>query len=724
MKNNTLHKLSIIGFLLWIFFTQSIYAKNILKLGSYSTAPATEFSIAIEADNSDPFIAFQVDIPVPTGFVYVNNSAVLNSARISGHAIIANMVSDNVLRILGYSTENKNFLGNAGTLVNFKLKSGTVPGSFSLSLNQATMADNNGNNILNGTLYGEVSVLAPNIKLSKSEINFGRVALKTSAEVSFVITNDGNRDLVINKLVFDDSQFSTNTGTILTLAANTSKSINVKFTPSVKSLLSNKLQIFSNDPDQPTEIVLLNAVAFAVNEIHTGNIIGASSSTAKLEFSIFNMEAFTGFQFDIQLPSPMTYLPGSTQLFRSMDHTVSVNPINESTLRVMVFSPANKNFTGIDGKVLGMEFSLKGLAGNYNISMSNVIIASTSGENIVSSSFGGSLRITSPDIDAPTNLNFGDVSIFFEGNKNLRIYNYGQEPLTITQLLFSDEYFKSNQILPLIIQPNQYIDLPVKFSKTTKDKCTGVMKIVSNDPDENPVTVQLSANAFAPNYLLIKDQIMDLGERKLVAVEIENEEAFVAFQFDLIYPNGLIPDMDAIALTSRSQDHIISTTAISTNTIRILAYSISQKAFLGKTGAVLSIPFICDNNVIAGTYPIKLANAIISNESSENILYSNKNGNITIKPGNTSAISKPTDDILDINVYPNPTTGVIYIDFGITPEPKTWITVLNIPGKVVSKSMVTRQVEKIDLTGNTNGVYFLMVGQKVTRVYRVILEKK
>ena len=58
-----------IGFIVFLVLsTWHIQAQNILKTGQYQVLPNTEFVIQLSTENSSPFVAFQVDIPVPTGF--------------------------------------------------------------------------------------------------------------------------------------------------------------------------------------------------------------------------------------------------------------------------------------------------------------------------------------------------------------------------------------------------------------------------------------------------------------------------------------------------------------------------------------------------------------------------------------------------------------------------------------------------------------------------------
>jgi len=695
-------------FLLSCLLPGQLQAGNVLKIGQYQVLPNTDFVIQLEAENDSSFVAFQVDIPLPEGFKYVDGSAVLNVSRISGHVLSTSVLTGNILRLIGYSVGNVAFIGNSGTLVSFTFKSCALPATYSLTLNQPMLGNSHSNNILTSSTNGQVTVLAPNISFSATEINYGRVPLGTTAERSLQISNTGNSDL----------QFSTTQVNNFTISANSSRSITLKFTPTAKGTLAKQLQVVSNDSDQPTTTIALNAVAYAVNEIHTGNITGASSSTGKLEFTLNNMEDFTGLQFDLVLPKPMTYNIGSAQLFRVQDHTVSVSQINGDTLRVLVFSSGNKNFTGTGGKVLSLDFLLKGTAGYYSIGINNVIIANASGENILSASFGGQLIITSPDISAPTQLAFGDVSILSKGNQNLRINNYGQEPLTITQLMFSKEFFKSSQTLPITIQSNGYLDLPVEFVKTVKGIATGTMKIISNDPDENPFTVQLSGNAFTPNYLLINPTTFVRGDSKNVSVEIENIDPFVAFQFDLIYPQNFTPDLNSIALTDRKQDHILSVIALSSTSLRVIVYSPGQKTFTENSGPILNIPFKAETSLAFGTYNLVFSNALISDANSENILYSSRNG--VLKVQSSSGLETSSEE-MGIRVYTNPSNNRIYIRFNQEPQAGTQITVYDISGKIIMKSIADNKEECLNLSNNRAGIYFIKINQQTTNTYKVVL---
>jgi len=712
-------KIGLTILLLNCLIAMQLQAGNTLTIVPYQVLPNTEFVVQLVAENTAPFVAFQVDIPVPTGFKYMEGSAVLNATRISGHALSASLLAGNILRLIGYSVGNTAFLGNSGTLVSFALKSGPVPATFALALNQPLLGDSQSNNTLTGSTNGSVTVLAPDILLSTSALNYGRVPLGSSVEQTFLITNTGNSDLTITALNFNDPQFTTTNAVNFTISSNSSQNITVKFTPVSKGTLTRQLQISSNDPDQSFTTIALNAVPFAVNELHTGNITGASLSGGKLEFTLNNMEAFTGFQFDLNLPEPLTYTVGTAQLFRTQDQSVSVNQLNAQTLRVLAFSAGNNNFTGNAGKVLSLDFLLKGVAGYYSIGISNVVIANASGENIVSDVYGGQLIVSSPDIDAPTQLNFGDMSVLASSTLLHRIYNYGQEDLAISQLMFSSPYFRSNPALPITIHPTDFIDLPVEFIKPVKGTVTATLKILSDDPDENPYTVQLSGNAFVPNYFQIQTQNFLKGESKPVEVEIENEDPFVAFQFDLSYPLGFTPDLNAIALTARKQDHVLAAIALSNTSLRILVYSPGQKVFTGKSGAVLTIPFVSETSLTYGTYNLAFSNTVISNIRSENILYASKNGILNVQ---LATALHPLIENADVQISPNPTKGLVHLNFIQNPTAGSCITVCDLNGKVILRSIACNREMVLNLIGNPKGLYFIKIGNESSKAFKIVLE--
>ena len=620
----------LITIIFFLLFNCQIQAQNIMKLGDVSVQAGQEATLVISVDNTQPFVAFQVDIPIPNGLTYIESSAVLEDARKDGHILSASIVSSNTLRLIGYSLSSIPFKGNSGAVMHFKLKAGQLPGNYSLVLTNPIIGDATSANILSSSTNGKVMILSPHIQLSVASIDFGRVALGQTLDRNITINNTGNQLLQVTGITFTNPQFTTIGGSSFSLDANGSKNIGVRFTSQTKGTYKETMSIASNDPALPVAIDTLKAVAFAVNELHSGSITALSGETKTLDFTINNMEAFTAFQFDIPLPTTMQYVIGSAILLRKQDHQVSCSMINSNTLRVVAFSASNKAFTGTDGKVLSLDFKIAGQAGWYPINISNGIISDAAGLNAMSASYNGSLQVSAAQISAVQQLSFGDVSILSSKTLSLRVSNTGGDVLNIDQLLFSDPSFSSTQSLPLAIPIGQYADIPVIFSKNSKGAVSATLKINSNDPVTNPFTVNLSVNAFIPNYIYVKDFNGCVGTDVVVTIDVDNEEDFVALQCDLKYPSYLTPKTSEIVLTDRKGDHALQSNLLGNNTIRLVAFSMTQQAFKGKTGAVINIPFSISAGAVTGSYPLEISNGIMGNASSQNILYGTKNGTITV----------------------------------------------------------------------------------------------
>ena len=628
MLKNIKYQIALCLVLLWSGFAS---AGNIMQINSAQVQANQQVSIQIVITNSDPFVAFQLDVPLPAPFAYVANSAALNPARCNGQMISATLMTGNILRIIGFSFNNTPFLGNSGVIATFALNAGTIPGDYILTPTNAIIGNASSVNILTGVVSGTLTLLAPNINLNPVSLDFGQIPLGNTSDQYVTVSNTGNQNLQISNITFNSPYFTVVGNTAFSIPPNGSSTVTVRFTSTVKGTYQKTMTIVGNDPDQASSTVALQAVAFAVNELHCGNMFAYSGNQANLSLSINNMEAFTGFQFDLQLPSPLAYLPGSIQLTnRKTNHLVSANVLSENVLRIIAYSPSNQPFSGNNGDVVTMSFSVNGAGGWYPLNLNNVIIGNSNGQNIVSASYNGYLEIAAANIWCDNNLNFGDVSILDTARQTLRVYNYGNDTLKVSQLQFTNTVFFSDITLPFRVNQWEYADIPVKFHPATKGQTNGMMKIFSNDPDENPKNISLSGNGFIPNYLSVMDTSCFKSDTVTVQVSAENYEPFVGFQFDISFPASMSYIPNSVTLTNRAQGHMVQASLINSTTLRVVAFSMQQLPFLGNSGAVVNLGFAVNVTGTENTLPLTLSNAIMGNSQSQNILYGTNDGAVQI----------------------------------------------------------------------------------------------
>ena len=604
------------------------YTQNELILHNISDSSNKIVTLSLEIQNKDPLVAFQTEIYIPDQFSYINGSLHL-TGRESDHQISSTFINNNTIRIFAYSTSQAYFTGLMGEICSFQVKLGTIPGTYDLTLSNSIIGDSLSNNILTNSSNGRINIIAPDIEISSALLNYDRVALTKSSDRIFIITNLGNSNLKIDSFTLSHSDFEIIGNSSFIITPNNNQAVTVRFNSNVKGTYNEELFIYSDDPDEHIKVLNLSVKAYAVNELWIDNISGRSGYNQIMKIGISNMEEFVGFSFDLNLPDVMTYVPNSISFTgRELDHVISATTLPNKNVRVLSYSPTNKSFSESSGEILTLEFFIDGLGGNYPLNFINPLIGDINEDNILSDNFGATLNIASPDIYVGSNsIDFGSVSIFDTASYILSIGNNGNDTLVINDLIFFNEHYFSDAILPLIIPPSHLKSIEIHFHYENEVKLYSNLRIRSNDPDEDPFNINLSAESFIPNIVIVDTTKIAAQDTGIISVSIDNSEDFVAFQFDLLFPANLSYTGKS-NLTSRSQDHTLVTKLISSGRLRIFAYSLSQLSFKGNSGTVVEFEFYA--NAIIGTFPIELDSVTIGNSSSENILSSIQDGIVEV----------------------------------------------------------------------------------------------
>jgi hypothetical protein len=83
----------------------------------------------------------------------------------------------------------------------------------------------------------------------------------------------------------------------------------------------------------------------------------------------------------------------------------------------------------------------------------------------------------------------------------------------------------------------------------------------------------------------------------------------------------------------------------------------------------------------------------------------------------------PLSDNATIQIYPNPTKGLVKIEFSHMPVSGSRITVYDITGKVVYNSLSVNKIESLNMKENPQGLYFIKIDQKISRTYKLVVLK-
>ena len=192
---------------------------------------------------------------------------------------------------------------------------------------------------------------------------------------------------------------------------------------------------------------------------------------------------------------------------------------------------------------------------------------------------------------------------------------------------------------------------------------------------------------YSSNILQIHNAQGSQNDTIDVYIEIINDDPFIAFQFDLPVPNQFTYVTNSTSLLGREVDHVIISSIINNDTLRILSYSPSNTSFIGNSGMIASFRLIAGQQT--GSFPLEPQNGIISDSNSNNILTDIINGEILIEPvTDTDDQSMIPYEVINITTYPNPFTESITIvlqleNCNINRKPE--ITIYNNRGQFIKK---------------------------------------
>ena len=182
----------------------------------------------------------------------------------------------------------------------------------------------------------------------------------------------------------------------------------------------------------------------------------------------------------------------------------------------------------------------------------------------------------------------------------------------------------------------------------------------------------------AQNILISDSAACRPNDTVVVSIEIDNSKQFISFQFDLQLPDKVTYIGYSLQLSSRSTNHVAIGNLVGSNTVRILAYSPNNAAFLGNSGKVISFKLVVGN--ARGVFPLTLTNAIIGDSLSTNILTGIRNGPLSVYPLGINE-NKNHGPVLDFKVIPNPVRENSMIEFTLEHSSRIEISLIDELGK-------------------------------------------
>tara|TARA_B100000686_G_scaffold299492_1_gene333300 strand:- start:411 stop:4259 length:3849 start_codon:yes stop_codon:yes gene_type:complete len=183
--------------------------------------------------------------------------------------------------------------------------------------------------------------------------------------------------------------------------------------------------------------------------------------------------------------------------------SIIINESNEFTITLDNYTIAPTSTTNLNISFLPTVYG--------NQSTSALIYTNDPDRPIVSLEMSGFGYYPSPDIELESSsIDFGDVMHGLTGHESFTIYNNGETELDI-DTIYCTANFSVNPGNADVGSGDSF-DLDIIFTPDSDSSFTGTMTIVSNDPDEDTLTVSLSGNGtpHAP-IMEVSADLLDFG---------------------------------------------------------------------------------------------------------------------------------------------------------------------------------------------------------------------
>jgi len=216
---------------------------------------------------------------------------------------------------------------------------------------------------------------------------------------------------------------------------------------------------------------------------------------------------------------------------------------------------------------------------------------------------------------------------------------------------------------------------------------------------------EVTADTIYTISLVVNDRIMDSPADQVVITVLNVDHAS--------YVQNAIPDVSAVKGTS-NQIIDLNTIFADEDVSDVLSYVVTSNS---------------NSEVISATIKnstLTLSFSTVNTGTSEIVITASSNGkDVQLKFKVEVKLPTGIDGLIDekdVQIYPNPTTGIVHLKFNKTPKIGSWITVLDLSGKTIFESEVNEKEELINLSGNTPGIYFIQFDSKSLKTFKIILK--
>ena len=380
-----------------------IYSVNEIYVGNNSGNLGSNILIPVSINNMDSFTSFQLDITIPSGVEYVQNSVSL-SGREEDHSISAAVINPNTLRVISYSPNNLNFNSTSGEVFSFSLLPVSNSGYHPLDISNSIISNLDLGDVISDVYSGSITINAPLLNVN-STLDFGRVPLSISTDKNISIANIGDSNLIINQIVYESSLLSGSLEAPLTLANGQDTEMVVTFTPESVGQFSSSILINHNSAENQNTIQV-TADVFSPNYLYIEDKSVNRDNDYIINLGISNNDEIRAIQFDINIPDGFVFDYQNVQGLNSLnDFTISNSDLGNGNYRFVIYNLGSAIIPSGSNLLLDLPIYVDSSipVGDYNFEISNITLSDASNSDVSSESVEvGVITVTDEVLDILT----------------------------------------------------------------------------------------------------------------------------------------------------------------------------------------------------------------------------------------------------------------------------------------------------------------------------------
>ncbi len=307
-----------------------------------------------------------------------------------------------------------------------------------------------------------------------------------------------------------------------------------------------------------------NIIGFGQNTFSMSAHINWYGDTVVIPVTMENVDEITAFQTDIYLPEGFELLTKNGEYMvelsdrKGRDHVIMASDAPDGAIRVLSYSPTLKTYSGIEGELF--YFTIKVPADGSGIVTYPIWLRKT-------------LLTTIEEDEVGALETLGNVNVYFYILGDVDHSGY----IDVADIVLTAKYILNQN-------PEPFIFDAADINGDNKITITDVVKIAHLvlDADYDEPTKKMNAPSDGDNIVC-----GDFDHNShMVAICLNNDQGYTAFQLDLTFPMGMTAS--EFALTERANSLGLIVKNRGNGKVRVLGYSPDLKTITGNNGTLLS----------------------------------------------------------------------------------------------------------------------------------------